>query len=93
MLESEKITYTFGKYKGWTLKHVFDFDPSYFSWSYYSAPSFEDMIKARSQDFIKCVKITAYNERLKQSNKLLDDNTPKTEYINNPLFSLYFKEQ
>jgi len=93
MIESERITMTFGKYKGWTLRHVFEFDPSYFAWCYYSAPQFTELIKNRSEDFIRCVKIIAYNERVRQHNKMVYSlMQPGDNYVKNPGFFIYFKD-
>ena len=93
MLESEKIFYTFGKYKGKSLKYVFDYDESYFSWSYFSAPQFKKMISGCSSDFIQCIKIIAYNYRVKKNNKMLMHcMQPLDKYIKNPNFFKYFKE-
>lgn len=93
MLESQKIFYTFGKYKGKSLKYVFDYDESYFSWSYFSAPQFKKMISECSDEFKQCVKIIAHNYEIKKHNKILTYcMQPLNKYIKNPNFFKFFKE-
>lgn len=93
MLESEEIVYTFGKYKGKSLKYVLMYDESYFSWSYYAAPQFKNMLSGCSDEFKKCVKITAHNYRIKEHNKILNRCLqPLDEYVKNTNFFKYFKE-
>lgn len=92
MLESDNF-FSFGKYKGKSLRYVLEHDSPYFAWCYYNAPQFKKMIETFDEDFIECIEICARNEMIRQHNKLIYHCLqPMIKYIKNPNFFKYFKE-